>query len=179
MEAVCPYQVRSVDALVALCDDGSHSLEEGSLGSPVAAGARTVILAGQDNEGPPLIPDQKVAFSNMYTCKQQASNTNETTQPPTAVCKMEAQLEYTHIAYIRTRLCTFRADLYAQLITKNLHWSSVESVQYYKSALVAGWVLTVTDLTCTSPPHRTRPWPPQSRGEPSLGPPSPRTCSPA
>src|ERR671913_1793777 len=43
-------QVRAVDALEALRDNGPDAEQEGSLGGPVARGARPVFLAGQDDE---------------------------------------------------------------------------------------------------------------------------------
>ncbi len=48
----------------------------------------------------------------------------EPTQPPTVICKMEAQLKY-RVYTAHTRFCTFGANLYAQsvLIKKSLHWS--------------------------------------------------------
>ena len=58
------------------------------------------------------------------------------TQPPTVVCKMEAQLNYIHIAY--TFFCTFGADLHAQLINKIS--ASELSRKFIKSVMSVGYL---------------------------------------
>ncbi len=50
--------------------------------------------------------------SDLFFFKFQAQS-----QPPTVVCKMEAQLEYVYA--LNTRFCTFGADLYAQSVLIN------------------------------------------------------------
>ncbi len=58
------------------------------------------------------------------------------TQPPTVVCKAEAQLEYIHIAY--TCFCTFGTDLPAQSVLINEISASELSRKFIKSALLVG-----------------------------------------
>ena len=58
------------------------------------------------------------------------------TQPPTVVCKMEAQLEYIHNAY--TFFCTFGADLYAQSVFINKISALELSWKFIKGALMVG-----------------------------------------
>ena len=45
-----PHKIRPVDALEALGDHGANTEQRGALGRPVARGARTVLLAGHDDE---------------------------------------------------------------------------------------------------------------------------------
>ena len=56
----------------------------------------------------------------------------KTTQPPTVVCKVEAQLAYIHVAY------TFDAELYAQSVLIDKISASVLSRKLIKSALLVG-----------------------------------------
>ncbi len=49
------------------------------------------------------------------------------TQPPTVVCKMEAQLEYVHISHTRF-FCTFGTDLHAlSVLIKTISASEPQS----------------------------------------------------
>ena len=50
------YQVATVNSLVALSDDSSHTKEEGTLGRPVPAGPAPVVLAGEHDEVRPGLP---------------------------------------------------------------------------------------------------------------------------
>ena len=50
------------------------------------------------------------------------------TQPPTVACKMEAQLEYVHIAFTFLHVWRRFGMLSQRLLTKFLHWSSVGSL---------------------------------------------------
>ncbi len=51
------------------------------------------------------------------------------TQPPTLVCKMEAQLEYTHLSYIRFLHVWRRIIMLSRrLLAKFPHWSSARSL---------------------------------------------------
>ncbi len=63
----------------------------------------------------------------------------EGTQPSTVVCKMEAWLEYAHIAC--TRFCLFGVDLYAQSLLSKKISASEFSRKFIKSALLAGKTL--------------------------------------
>ncbi len=55
-----------------------------------------------------------------------------TTQPPTVVCKMEAQLKYLHIAY------TVFANSYSQSVFINKISASELSQKFIKSAFLVG-----------------------------------------
>ena len=50
------YQVATVNSLIALSNDSSHTKEEGTLGRPVPAGPAPVVLAGEHDEVGPGLP---------------------------------------------------------------------------------------------------------------------------
>ena len=50
------HQVATVNSLIALSNDSSHTKEEGTLGRPVSAGPAPVVLAGEHNEVRPSLP---------------------------------------------------------------------------------------------------------------------------
>ena len=50
------HQVATVNSLIALSNDSSHTKEEGSLGRPVPTGPAPVVLAGEHDEVRPGLP---------------------------------------------------------------------------------------------------------------------------
>ncbi len=65
------------------------------------------------------------------------------TQPATVACKMEAQLEYVHVAYMF--FCTLGADLHAQSVLVNKISASELSRKLIETALLVGPVLQRRD----------------------------------
>ena len=91
--------------------------------------------------------DRTGNFISSVLKEKQGPRTARPTQPPTVVCKMEAQSEYVYT--LHTRFCMFGTDLYAQSVLINKNFcikSSVQSLLRVRGSLgsrIKDWCNTV------------------------------------